>query len=197
MPDFEYLMTADPDRIALMLRTTVCTLLRVMPLAALALGVAGCSMLPEWSQFKLPSIDSSTFALGNTGGAIKSSASARAVTNDDLVDAQGHCSGAGPAAVDNSLDPALASQPSLSRGVALEMTECDVARLLGPPANVEMQPNEGGERRLTMTYTSGVRPGIYRFAGGRLKSIERGATPEEPKPQKKQAPKKVKKPANA
>jgi hypothetical protein len=153
-------------------------------------------MLPEWSQLKLPSIDSSTFALGRTS-VVKSSPSARAVTPDDLVDAEGRCSGAAPAAVDNSLDPALSSQPSLSRGVALEMTECEVARLLGPPSNVEMQPNDGGERRLTMTYAAGVRPGIYRFAGGRLKAIERGATPEEPKPQKKQAPKKVKKPANA
>jgi len=68
---------------------------------------------------------------------------------------------------------------------------------MGPTANVETEPNKGGERRLTMTYTSGVRPGIYRFAGGRLKSIERGATPDEPKPQKKQAPKKAKKPADA
>src|SRR5215470_9242848 len=127
MPDFAYLMRGHPNRIALMLRTTVCILLRVMPLTALALGVAACSMLPEWSQFKLPSIDSSTFALGNTGAPVKRPASARPVTPDDLVDAQGHCSGAGPATVDNSLDPALSSQPSLSRGVARETTEGDVA----------------------------------------------------------------------
>jgi hypothetical protein len=77
------------------------------------------------------------------------------------------------------------------------MTECEVVRTLGQPQNVEIQPNERGERTAVMTYTRGVRPGTYRFSAGRLTAIERGpAPPEEPKAQKKPAPK-GKKPTNA
>ena len=166
----------------------------IMP-AALALGVAACSM-PEFSAMKLPSLDSSTLALGNVS-VVRDTGTARAVSAEDLVDAQGLCGGAAPAAVDNSLDPALSSQPTLARGVALRMTECEVLRTLGQPQNVEIQPNERGERTAVMTYTRGVRPGTYRFSGGRLTAIERGpAPPEEPKAQKKPAPK-GKKPTNA
>jgi hypothetical protein len=42
-----------------------------------------------------------------------------------------------------------------------------------------------GERETTLTYLSGNRPGIYRFRGGRLISMERVAEPAQPtKPQR-------------
>jgi hypothetical protein len=175
------------------------TVLRLIVPATLATAMAGCSMMPEWSQMKMPSIDSSTFALG-TPSVVKNSGPVKPVTAEDLVDGEGRCSGAAPAPVDNSMDPTVSpSQPSLSRGVALQMTECEVSRLLGPPQTVEMQPKPGGERAMTMTYASGVRPGIYRFSAGRLVAIERvpGQADEDEKPKKKPAAKKVKKPANA
>jgi hypothetical protein len=101
----------------------------------------------------------------------------RPVTTADLVDAQGHCAAAGGAS-------------GARGGIALEMTECEVVNRAGPPANVEVGTSERGERTVTLTYTSGPRPGIYRFASGRLNSIERGEAPPEPASPKKPAAKK-------
>ncbi len=54
---------------------------------------------------------------------------------------------------------------------------------IGTPDRVDLGSNERGERAAVLTYTRGARPGVYRFAGGRLVSIERGAeaAPERPK----------------
>jgi hypothetical protein len=103
----------------------------------------------------------------------------RPVTAADLVDAQGQCAGGQAAAARG--------------GIALEMTECEVVGRAGPPENVELGTNDRGERAVTLTYTGGPRPGIYRFSGGRLYAIERGQEPppEPPKP-KKPPPKKPK-----
>jgi hypothetical protein len=74
------------------------------------------------------------------------------------------------------------------------MTECEVVKRAGAPDQIELGTTDRGERALTLTYSHGPRPGVYRFAGGRLASIERGAEPAAPpaaqaKP-KKPAPKK-------
>ena len=63
--------------------------------------------------------------------------------------------------------------PLVPGGIALQMTECDVVRRAGAPEQVEIGANERGERAVVLTYMRGPRPGIYRFAGGRLVSIER------------------------
>jgi hypothetical protein len=52
------------------------------------------------------------------------------------------------------------------------MTECEVARLAGPPDKIEFSVNERGERFLIMTYARAERPRRYRFAAGRLISVE-------------------------
>jgi len=65
-----------------------------------------------------------------------------------------------------------------SRGVALEMSECDVVRIAGPTPNVQISANERGERLVTLTYLTGERPGIYQFVSGRLKTMERVAEPQ-------------------
>jgi hypothetical protein len=67
-----------------------------------------------------------------------------------------------------------------ARGIGLEMSECDVVRFAGPPANVQISANERGERTVTLTYLSGERPGIYNFVSGRLKTMERVAEPQAP-----------------
>ena len=65
------------------------------------------------------------------------------------------------------------------------MTECDVVRRAGPVEKIDFGVNERGERTVTLTYMRGPMPGIYRFAGGRLVSIERAPAPP-PAPAKQQ-----------
>ena len=55
---------------------------------------------------------------------------------------------------------------------------------LGTPDGVEFGSTPSGERSAILTYKRGARPGIYRFSGGRLTSIERGAEPAPERPQK-------------
>ena len=169
---------------------------RVIGPVMLAGCVAACS-LPDFTQFRLPRIDSNTLGLGEFDNvARKQTVVSRPISPEDLVDAQGRCGSAAPA-VDNSLEPVLSSEPRLPKGVALRMTECEVVRALGPTRQMEIVPSPDGERNVVMTYTVGERAGIYRFKAGRLVEIERGAEPPPP-PEKKPAPKKpARKPTNA
>ncbi len=81
-----------------------------------------------------------------------------------------------------TLPPQVRSGPS---GIALQMTECEVVRVAGYTDRIEIGANERGQRSATLTYMTGPRPGIYRFVGGRLASMERVAEPPQPKkPQK-------------
>ena len=83
----------------------------------------------------------------------------------------------------------------MTSGIALQMTECEVVQRAGGPDGIEFG-SEGGERSVVLTYTRGARPGIYRFAGGRLYSIERAPEPPDAaKPQKKSPPPKKRSPA--
>lgn len=126
----------------------------------------------------------------------------RPVSPEDLVSADGTCLGMSvpstpdPAKPENSNaqarpgDVSGDAQPGLSGvapapqagGIALDMTECEVARQEGIANNIVIGATPGGEREVTLTYLAGARPGIYRFTGGRLTSIERA--PEPPKPAK-------------
>lgn len=81
-----------------------------------------------------------------------------------------------------SMPPEVRGGP---RGIALQMTECQVVQLAGNTDRVEINANERGQRSVTLTYMTGPRPGIYRFLGGRLASMERVAEPPQPaKPQR-------------
>jgi hypothetical protein len=86
---------------------------------------------------------------------------------------QGRTASAAPA-----LPPEVRGGP---RGIALQMTECQVVQLTGYTDRVEIGANERGQRTVTLSYLSGDRPGIYRFIGGRLASMERVAEPPQPK----------------
>ena len=168
--------------------------LRAVALAAAALGLAGCSsaQLPEMSEVKLlPEMRSFLPSNSNTYSSVTTMRTLKPVGPTDLVDGQGLCAGmqapapvsAEPGAVTNEAAPA--AQPALPQPVALEMTECDVARALGQPARAEVG-SEGSERVVTMTYIGSDRSGVYRFKAGRLASIERGPEPPAPpKPEKK------------
>lgn len=123
----------------------------------------------------------------------------RAVTQDDLVTSDGRCAaieqnvaqttdGSAPNMVEANTET-LAGQgplPSVQGGVALSMTECQVVQRTGAPASIDISA-AGVERISTMTVTQGPSPGLYRFRGGRLVSIERIDVPAPPKPAKAKA----------
>lgn len=150
---------------------------------------------PDWARF--------------TGAERKTQA--RTVTPDDLIGADGLCastrvavaepesppaedgapSGAFPI-VPTPVDPAQAG-PTVAGGIALAMTECEVAQRAGYPTQVNIGA-EGNERSAVLTYLQGPWPGIYRFREGRLVSIERVEIPEPPKPKKPARPQRQSKP---
>jgi hypothetical protein len=82
--------------------------------------------------------------------------------------------------------------PLTPGGIALQMSECEVARRAGPPERLEFGNTGRGERAVTFTYIRGSRPGIYRFAGGRLYSIERAPEAAQPTAKSKAKPAKKK-----
>jgi hypothetical protein len=112
---------------------------------------------------------------------------------EDLVSADGQC--ASPAATAQAVEspptqtaaPADTDQqkveptmPQVAGGIALGMTECQTVQRAGIPSNVAISAGDKGERRAVLTFLSGPWPGIYTFADGRLKVIDRA--PEQPKP---------------
>ena len=84
---------------------------------------------------------------------------------------------AGP---DPSLQQTEPAMPQVAGGIALGMTECQAVQRAGIPTNVAISAGDKGERRAVLTFLSGPWPGIYTFADGRLKVIDRA--PEQPKP---------------
>ena len=116
----------------------------------------------------------------------------RAITAADLVGPDGQCAPAGPQLASGASGPGGAqasgqdqAAPPMLGGISLRMTECEVVRRAGPVEKVDLGANERGERSLVLTYLQGPSPGIYRFTGGRLLSIERApARPAPEKPQK-------------
>lgn len=165
--------------------------LRMIAMAALGGAMAACSsdlslnnvtLVPK-PETLLRKPDWATFSGGRNDFAL------RPVTAADLVNAAGQCSGE----ADQAGSDQTAGAAPVAGGIALQMTECDVVRRAGPVEKIEFGSDERGERIVTLTYLRGPSPGVYRFAGGRLVSIERAPTPP-PAPAKSQkAP--AKKPA--
>jgi hypothetical protein len=160
----------------------------VLALAAMAPVIAGCSgdglsginVLPKTTEVMRPDW------LSYSGG--KEEFTLRPTGPADLVGPEGQCAGAEP---DPNAEPGT-PPAATGGGISLQMTECEVVRRAGTPERVEFGSTQRGERSVVLTYSRGVRPGIYRFASGRLVSIERGpepAAPARPKgaPKKKQA----------
>jgi len=112
----------------------------------------------------------------------------RTVTQNDLIGADGACAGA-PSEQASAMAPTDGTAPdgqalpAVTGGIALAMTECEVVQRAGIPTQFEIGA-DGGERVTTITYQQGQWPGLYRFRGGRLVSIERVAPPEPPKTRK-------------
>ncbi len=144
-----------------------CRPARAAAVAALACSVGACgsvvNMMPDPGNFRLP--DRSTFLPTSNRFTYQMSPSTP-VKPADLVNGQGQCSAA------------PASSEAATRGVSLDMTECEVVRNLGQPQSVDFpSQGSGDQRRVVLTYKAGDRPGIYQFSGGRLTSIEQGDEP--------------------
>jgi hypothetical protein len=118
----------------------------------------------------------------------------RPITANDLIDANGSCPTPVAAAQPPAGGAADDSAGLLGGGVAIGMSECDVAQRLGQPNNVNLGQNPNGLRGAILTYNAGPRPGVYRFEGGRLTEMDRVEQPpmqaEQKAPPKKKAAKK-------
>ena len=166
-------------------------LLRGVAIAAAAVAGSACSMMPDTAEFRLP--NRNTFLPGSTAAYVGPVSATGPVAPSDLVDGQGYCAGGGQPSSQGSPEAASTAGLGVARAVGLEMTECEVVRSLGPPQSADVG-TENGARTAVLTYRSGDRPGIYRFSGGRLKTIEQGDEPP-PAPAAKKPP--AKKPKSA
>lgn len=130
----------------------------------------------------------------------------RPLTANDLVNAEGSCPPPPMAAAPQPVapgsqiagpPPASDTDPLLGRGVSLGMSECEIVYRAGQPNNVVIGKNPNGDRTAVLTYTSGPRPGIYRFERGQLQQMDLVQVPEPPpaaKTAKKKAAKSTKPP---
>jgi hypothetical protein len=166
--------------------------LRLLVLSLLVPAIAACStdlslnnvtLAPKPDQlFRKP--DWATFSGG------KNDFELRPITPADLVAPDGSCpieqGQASGFAEQSGAGGAPQAAPPPTGGISLQMTECDVVRRAGPVEQIDVGSNQRGDRTVTLTYIRGPAPGIYRFTGGRLASIERapGPPPAPAKPQK-------------
>ncbi len=153
---------------------------------ALAVGLCGCTDFDTsgaWFSKPLRLYGSN---LGYTYTQIDGAATDHPITANDFVDANGACptydqpaapppAGASAEAGGPGATSDLASL--LGGGVAIGMSECDVVARLGQPTAVNIGKNPGGERTVALTFQGGPRPGVYRFAGGRLGEMDRVEMP--------------------
>lgn len=163
---------------------------------AVALALGGCSV--DLAQFR-PDLDKLKETVAPRDLNVfqrRAPMTGTAVTAEDLVGPDGRCAfdpaptpsavlnftagpatERGPVGAPAPAQPEAPGAPALTRGVALGMTECEVVRVAGYTSQVEIGANERGQRSTVLTYAGGPRPGVYRFTGGRLVSVERGPEP--------------------
>lgn len=149
--------------------------------AAVSLMLGACSMdtVAEYKP-KLPDFTNFEFSPYSKASSMAPSMTRRAATPADYINPDGSCAGASPESA-----AAEATQQQIQAGVALEMTECAVVRVLGTPQQIDIGANERGDRAVKMRYSQGERRGLYHFTAGQLTLIERiDEPPPPPKPQK-------------
>ncbi len=169
---------------------------RALPLA-LAVALCGCSDFDTSGSWFVKPLRLYGSNLGYTYTQFDDARMDRPITANDLIDANGACpryvvpsppsaAGAPPAA--GPTDAALL----LGAGIAIGMSECDIVARLGQPTAVNVGKGPGGDRAVALTFNSGPRPGVYRFAGGRLTEMDRIEVPQAaaPEPAKKKMVKK-------
>jgi hypothetical protein len=177
---------------------------RALPLA-LAIALCGCSDFDASGSWFAKPLRLYGSNLGYTYTQFDDAKTDHPITANDLVDANGAC----PRYVVPSPPPAAGAGPGagptdaaslLGAGVAIGMSECDIVARLGQPTAVNVGRGPGGDRAAALTFNSGPRPGVYRFAGGRLTEMDRVEVPQAPAPEPakkkmvKKKPDKTKKP---
>lgn len=110
----------------------------------------------------------------------------------DVVDSDGRCMAAGISTLkDTAEQPKALDQARGPTAIALDMTECEVVKRVGPPDRIDIGVNARGERAANLTYAGAEWAGLYRFRSGRLHTIERLPEPTvEAKPARRPASKK-------
>jgi len=165
--------------------------LRLVTAAALACAIGACSSDLSLNNVTLvPKPDTlmrkPDWGMYSNG---KAEFEQRPITSADLVAPDGTCPivpGQASGFADSGTAGAAPQAAGSGGSIALQMTECEVVRRAGPVEQIDVGANERGDRVVTLTYQRGPLPGIYRFTGGRLASIERapGPPPAPPKQQK-------------
>lgn len=169
---------------------------RALPLA-LAAVLCGCSDFDTSGSWFVKPLRLYGSNLGYTYTQFDDARMDRPITANDLIDANGAC----PRYVVPSPPPAAGAAPAagptdaaslLGAGIAIGMSECDIVARLGQPTAVNVGKGPGGDRAVALTFNSGPRPGVYRFAGGRLTEMDRVEVPQAaaPEPAKKKMVKK-------
>jgi hypothetical protein len=183
------------------LRANRCGAVAALMLAAALCGCADAGMFDQNERWFSRSLDLTGKTGGYTFAELQESSRNRALTANDLVDANGACAPlpAAVAAPEPTAAQGAAPIPTapegaptlMGQGIALNMSECDVVYRAGAPSSVQLSKNQNGDRSLLLTYNGGPRPGIYHFDGGRLVDMDRvevAAPPPEPKVAKKKKP---------
>jgi hypothetical protein len=166
---------------------------------AVTFALCGCSSFDTSGAWFSKPLNLFGANLGYTYSQLDEAKMDRPITANDLISANGACprpavptaaqtaSGSPDASAANSPDTAAL----LGGGVAIGMSECDVVARLGQPTAVNIGRGPNGDRAVALTFNSGPRPGVYRFAGGKLKEMDHVELPSPPpEPAKKKVVKK-------
>jgi hypothetical protein len=185
---------------------------RLIVLAAIAapVALAGCSADTGQAWFVKPFDISGRSAGYSFSELSETKKDQRAITPNDLVNANGSCPapvaaaapapapapGAGGPTSPAAMPGGDASSLVVDGGVGLGMSECDVVSRAGQPASVQIGSTPGGDRTAVLTFDSGPRAGIYRFLRGGLIEMDAVAAPAPPPQVAKKKPAKPKKAAS-
>jgi hypothetical protein len=159
---------------------------------ALAIPLCGCANFDTSGAWFSKPLNLIGANLGSNYSQLDEAKKEHPITANDLVDANGGCPNyAAPAPMQSaSAGPGGSAAGSsdmaslLGGGVAIGMSECDVIARLGQATAVNLGRNPNGDRAAVLTFKSGPRPGVYRFAGGRLVEMDRVELPAPPPPER-------------
>src|SRR5262245_18566029 len=130
--------------------------------AAAAFVLASCQ-LPDWNQFQAPKFDINQMIPPDQNQFARKQRVLQEVGPTDLVDGSGGCVDTSPlppapAVAGQQSDAGTPPQQPLPqpafqpKHVALEMTECEVVRAIGRPADVQISADQAGDRLVVMIY---------------------------------------------
>ncbi len=137
------------------------------------LSLFGCDDTAKWFAKPLNPLNNNP---GYTYSSLGDARVDRAITANDLVDANGACPNYAPPSASAGAGEGASPQDGAALfggGVALGMSECDIVARLGQATAVNFGTAAYGSRSLVLTYNAGPRPGIYRFENGRLLEMDR------------------------